>query len=91
MVELIVKISISEKIKAMDNKIDFKISALPSGNVSKYELLTSKGVLLEKDLLEKASTMNRFEYFPLGKELRNQISVAKNSTKNSTMLLSLIK
>ena len=54
--------SISEKIKAINNKIDqnkaqhdlerqtSEISALSSGNVSKYEFLTSKDVLLEGDL-----------------------------------------
>ena len=39
-----------------------KISVLSSGNVSKYEFLTGKDVLLEKDLLEKAATIKRFEY-----------------------------
>ena len=75
--------SISEKIKTTNNKTKqnkaqynlgrqtIKISALSSGNVSKYEFLTGKGVFPEKDLLEKATTMKRFEYFPLGKELKN--------------------
>ena len=75
--------SISEKIKTINNKTKqnkaqynlgrqtVKISALLSGNVSKYEFLTGKGVLPEKELLEKASTMKRFECFPLGKELKN--------------------
>ena len=52
--------SISEKIKIIDKKIEqnkaqynldrqpAKISALSSGNVSKYEFLTSKDVLPEK-------------------------------------------
>ena len=74
--------SISEKIKTTDIKIEqnkaqynldrqtAKISALSSGNVSKYEFLTSKDVLPEKYLLEKAATMKRFEYSPLGKELK---------------------
>ena len=56
--------SISEKIKTVDNKIEQneaqydldreipKISALSSGNVSKYEFLTGKDVLPEKDFLE---------------------------------------
>ena len=60
--------SISEKIKVIKNKIQqnkaqyvldrqtAKISALSSGNVSKYEFLTDKDVLPEKDLLEKAAT-----------------------------------
>ena len=38
-----------------------EISALLSGKVSKYEFLTCK------DLLQKAGTMKRFEYSPLGK------------------------
>ena len=74
--------SISEKIKTIDIKIEqnkaqynldrqtAEISALSSGNVSKYEFLTSKDVLPEKYLLEKAATMKRFEYSPLGKELK---------------------
>ena len=72
---------ISEKIKTIDNKIEqnkaqynfarqtAKISALSSGNVSKYKFLSSKDVLSEKDLLEKAATIKILEYSPLGKEL----------------------
>ena len=41
-----------------------KLSSLSSANVSKFELLTSKDVLPEKDLLERAATMKRFEYSP---------------------------
>ena len=60
--------SISEKIKVIKNKIEqnkaqyildrqtAKISALSSGNVSKYEFLTDKDFLPEKVLLEKAAT-----------------------------------
>ena len=71
--------SISEKSIAINNKIHqnkaqynldkqtVKILALSWGNVSKYEFLTSKDVLTEKDLLEKAATLKRFEYSPLGK------------------------
>ena len=85
--------SISEKIKAINNKIEQnkaqydlnrqtgKISALSSGNVSKYEFLTGKGVLPEKDLLEKAATIKRFEYPLLGKELKAQIEIAKKYQK----------
>ena len=82
--------STSEKIKAINNKTEqnkaqynldkqtSKIFALSSGNVSKYEFLTGKDVLSEKDLLEKAVTaLKRFEYLPLGKELKNQSSVAE--------------
>ena len=72
--------SISEKIKTINNKIKqnktqynldrqtAKISALSSGNVSKYEFLTGKAVFPEKGLLETADTMKRFEYSSLGKE-----------------------
>ena len=64
------KMSISEKIKEINNKIEqnkaqydldrqiTRISALSSWNVSKYEFLTVKEVLPEKDLLEKVATMN---------------------------------
>ena len=44
------------------------ISTLLSGNVSKYEFLTGKDILPEKDLLEKASVLKRFEYSLLGSE-----------------------
>ena len=83
------KMSISEKIKSINNKIDqkkaqynlnrqtAKISALSSGNVSKYEFLNSKDVLPGKDLQEKAATLKRFEYSPLGKELKSQTSVVE--------------
>ena len=54
-----------------------KISALSSENVSKYELLTGKDVLLEKELLEKATAIKRFEYAPLRKELKKQTSVTE--------------
>ena len=54
-----------------------KISASSSENVSKYELLTGKDVLLEKELLEKATAIKRFEYAPLGKELKKQTSVTE--------------
>ena len=81
--------SIAEKIKAINNKIEqnkaqynldgqtAKISALSSGNVSKYEFLTGKDVLPKKDLLEKAVTIKRFEYSLLGKELEKQTSVTE--------------
>ena len=94
--------SISEKIKTIDNKIEqsnvqhnldrqtAKISASSSGNVSKYGFLTGKEVLPEKDLLEKAEAIKRFEYSPLGKELKKQTSVAEKHIKNSTIFLNLI-
>ena len=81
--------SICEKIKTIDNKIEqnkirydldrqtTKISALPSGHFSKYEFLTGKDILPEKDLLEKTATVKRFEYSILGKELKAQTDIAK--------------
>ena len=83
--------SISEKIKTIDDKIDqnkaqynldrqtAKISDLSSANISKYEFLTGKDVLPEKDLLEKAAGLKRFEYSPLDKELRAQTDIAKKT------------
>ena len=50
---------------------------MSSGNASKYEFLTGKDVLSEKDLLEKAAAIKRFEYSPLDKELKKQTSVAE--------------
>ena len=82
------KISISEEIKTIDNKIKqnkaqynldqqtTKISALSSGNVSQYEFLTGKYVLAKKDQLEQDTALEIFEYFLLGKELKKQTSVA---------------
>ena len=66
--------AISEKIKSINYKIDrnkaqysldgetANIYALSPGNVGKYEFLTGKDVLPEKDLSEKAVTMKKFEY-----------------------------
>ena len=39
--------------------------------------MTDKDVLPERELLEKAATMKRFEYSPLGKELKAQTDIAK--------------
>ena len=66
--------TVIKKIKTIDNKIEpnkaqydldrqtTKISALSSGSIGKYEFVTGKGLLLEKNLLEKAGTIKRFEY-----------------------------
>ena len=80
--------SVNEKIRTIDNKIqqnkaqyvlDRQIVRIPtlSENVTKYKSLTDKDVLLEKDLLDKAATMKRFEYLLLGKELRSKTDIAK--------------
>ena len=39
--------------------------------------MTGKHVLPEKDLLEIAAALKRFEYLPLSKELKKQTSVAE--------------
>ena len=81
--------SISEKLRATNNKIEqntaqynldrqtVTISALPLGNVNKYGFLTRKDVLPVRDLLEYAATLKRFEYSPLGKELKPHPSAAR--------------
>ena len=72
-----------KKIKAINNKIketkaqynldqqNAQISVLFPRNVSKYEFLTGKGVLAEKDLLEKAAALEWFEYSPLCKKIKS--------------------
>ena len=61
--------SYSKKIKTINKQIE--------QNVGKYEFLTGKDVLPKKDLLEKADALTRFEYSPLGKELKAQTSAAE--------------
>ena len=87
--ELIIKMSIGEKFKKIDNKIDqnkagynldrptSKISVLSSENVSKYEFLPVKDDLAEKQPLEKAVALKGFEYSLLGKELKALADIAK--------------
>ena len=53
------------------------MSGLLTENVSKYEFLTAKDALPEKDLLEKVVSFKRLEYSLLGKELKKQTSVAE--------------
>ena len=82
--------TVAEKMKTIDNKTEqtkaqhdlhrqtAKISALSSGNVSKYGFLTDKDVLPpKKSLLGKPATIKRFEYSPLCSEVRKKISVAE--------------
>ena len=74
--------SISEKIKAINNKykqnktqynLDWKISKISA--LSSF--LSSDDVLPQKDLLEKAAIMKRFKYLLLGKELKTQTDIVK--------------
>ena len=53
------------------------IPALSTKNVSRYEFLTCQDVLPEIKVLEKASSIKRFEYLPIGKELKAQTSATK--------------
>ena len=88
------KANASEKIKKIDNKIEqtkslydldkqtAKNSALSSGNVSKYELLTGEDVLSEKGPLENAATIKKFEYSPSDSELKRQTDITKSNTND---------
>ena len=42
-------------------------------------------------MLEKAAAIKRFEYSPLGKDLKSKLVLQKNSIKNYTKFLDLIK
>ena len=64
------------------NATHYLSSTLSPGNVSKYEFLTSKDVLPEKDLLEKAATMKKIEYSTLGKKLKHKLKLQRSSIKN---------
>ena len=87
--ELIIKISSTKKIKAINNKVErikaqcdlgrqmAKFSTLSIGNGSKYKFLTDKDVLAGKDLFGKVVTMKRFNYSSLGKELKVPTDIAK--------------
>ena len=70
------------------NKEAAKISALSSRNISKFDFLTGKDGLPEKDLPEKAAAFKRFKYSTLGKELKTQRTAA---VKKVSRFLSQIK
>ena len=73
------------------SKANVNISALSSANVSKYDFLTRKDVLPEKELLGKADAINRFEYSLLAKELKPQTDIAKKQYQKLVILMSLRK
>ena len=50
---------------------------MSSGNVSKYEFGNSKSALARKHFIEKAAALKRFQYSPLGKELKAQTDITK--------------
>ena len=71
--------TVNEKIKTIDNKIDpkalynlnsltAKILLFSSGNVGEYEFLTDKDILREIDLLQKAAKIKRSKYWPSSSE-----------------------
>ena len=62
------------------SKLSANISKYLS-NIREYEFLTGKDVLTENELLEKAITLKRFEYFLLGKELESQTDISKRKYK----------
>ena len=72
------KLTVSEKMKTIDNKIEQNKAQYDLERQTSKILLyhqenlvnifsTGKNVLLEKDLLEKAATLNRFDYSSFGK------------------------
>ena len=52
--------------QSLDRQIA-EISLLSSGNIIRYKFLSSKDVLNEKDVLEKAAAIKRFQYSQLSK------------------------
>ena len=73
----IMKILIKDKIQYSLDRKSTEILTLSSGKVSKYEFLNGKVVLPEKDFLEKAATIKRFDHSPLGSEMKKQTDSAK--------------
>ena len=65
--------------------------ALSSRNVIKGKCFTGKDVLPEREVLEKAAAIKRFEYVPLGTELKKQTGNAKKQYQYQTRLMNLIK
>ena len=64
--EIIIKMSISEKIKTNNNEI--KQSSIQFRKLIYQEMPANMNFCLVKDLLESAVTLKRSEYSPLGKE-----------------------
>ena len=54
---------------------------MSSGNIGKDEYLTGEDVLPEKGLLEKAATIKRFKYWPIGSELEKQTDILGNEDR----------
>ena len=58
-----------------------KISDVSTGGFNKYEYLTENYFLSEKGLLEKAVTIKRFAYSPLGSGLKTETGTGKDQYK----------
>ena len=79
--------SSSKKIKAINNKLSktklYRDEKLLRFQLYHQEMSVNMNFWLtnmfyqKKTLLEKAVTMKRFEYSPLGKELKTQTDIAK--------------
>ena len=65
----------NEKLEFDINRKVLKISALPSGEIDKYEYLTCEEILRsdQRRVIEQAS----YTYSPLGKALENQTKTIK--------------
>ena len=81
------KVSSSKKIKAINNKLSktklYRDEKLLIFQLYHQEMSVNMNFWLtnmfyqKKTLLEKAVTMKRFEYSPLGNELKTQTDIAK--------------
>ena len=73
-----------------------KISALSTGNISKYDFLKSEDVSPENELLEKSTAIKIFEYLLLGSELISKLELQTTninfySSKKKMLLITIEK
>ena len=82
MEEPIIKVTIIDEFKTINNEIKQKSQYKLNRQIAKTAVLSSGNVrnfvLPEKGLLEKASIIKRFEYSPLGGVLKKQTDIAKD-------------
>ena len=95
--------TVREKIKTIDKKIKqktqynllngqtAKINILSSGNIGKYQFLIGEDILPETEVLEKAAGVKRFEYSPLGSEMKKATDISKINKKDYTRFMDSIK
>ena len=60
-------------------------------NVGKYEFLVDEDISPEVGILEKAATIEAFEYSPLGSELKKQADIAKKLYQGLNNVYALCK